>query len=125
MDDITYLRSLNDKLWEKVIPGAYKPFLMGLKEKRIILFSEFNKVCEILSEDNSIRFTIHNDCMGFGIGMTLRDNSNPMAILLHINQKHFSPENHFDDAWPIFEQLAKRFPHKLTETLREKSYYEY
>jgi hypothetical protein len=121
MSGISFLKELDDRLWEKHGGGLYA----YQTEKRIIMFHEFQDMC-IAIDTSKVLLKIHNACMGFGIGATIfGDNLLQSNYILSINQRHFSPNNRFDDAWPIFEQLAITFKDKLLEPLREKVYYEY
>lgn len=106
---LDFLTNLQTRLWEAPKKQTY----ITAHEIRIIM-----ELVDMLD----LGVQLHNACMGFGIGISFFIDK---TRVLQITQHHLGEGIRFDDAWPLFLQIAKRFEYKLIEPLREKSYYEY
>jgi hypothetical protein len=106
---LDYVTRLQSRLWR------------DHSERGFIAAHEIKHVMNLV-EHLDISVILHNSCMGFGIGISFYLDE---ARVLTITQRHLGKHILFDDAWPLFLQIAKRFEHRLIEPIREKSYYEY
>lgn len=127
------LKALNNDIWKECWPIGQHPPRKVFRESRLITV---NELVNILNATKTRPTRPHNACMGFGFGITIYSNPSfpgvrPERLIIvtsdHIIKSGPSFDKTYDLFWPYVDTENNRRLLKLywSESLRERSYYDY